>query len=132
MRGLTSAVPGYAGGTVATPAYAQRLQLFFAIAHDPTALNRQEPDVGAQDRSAVFHRTPAQQRAVETDVAGLRATRAFSTPVVTQLAPLAGCHEAEAYHQGYMARHPGQPYPVVNDAPQVEQLRKRFPALYRA
>lgn len=157
VRGVRDVVSGYAGGKVATPSYeqvstgetghaesvrvvydpaavsyAKLLQVFFSVAHDPTELNRQGPDVGTQYRSAVFYRTPAQKRAAEAYVAELRATRAYPRPVVTQLAPLAGFYAAEAYHQGYMARHPDQPYIAINDAPKVEQLRKRFPALYRA
>jgi len=50
---------------------------------------------------------------------------------VTQVAPLGGFHEAEAYHQNYLVRHPNQPYIVINDAPKLEHLRKAFPALYR-
>jgi peptide-methionine (S)-S-oxide reductase len=148
VRGVSDVVSGYAGGRAPSPSYeqvstgetghaeavrvvydpatvsyAQLLQVFFTVAHDPTELNRQGPDVGTQYRSAVFYRTPAQKRAVETYVAGLRVTRAFARPVVTQLAPLAAFHEAEAYHQGYMARHPDQPYIVIHDAPKLEQLR---------
>ena len=157
VRGVESAVSGYAGGTADAPSYdavstggtghaesvrvvydpsrvsyAQLLQVFFTVAHDPTELNRQGPDVGTQYRSAVFYRTPAQKQALEAYVAGLRATRAFPRPIVTQLAPLGRFHEAEAYHQGYLARHPDQPYIVVNDLPKLDALKKRFPALYRA
>lgn len=156
VRGVRSATAGYAGGRVAAPSYEQvstgetghaesvrvvydparvsyeqLLQVFFTVAHDPTELNRQGPDVGTQYRSAVFYRTPAQKAAVEAYVARLRASHAFAGPIVTQVAPLGRFNEAEAYHQGYMARHPEAPYIVYNDAPKVAELKKRFAGLYQ-
>ena len=156
VRGVQSAVAGYAGGTVASPSYEQvstgatghaesvrvvydpqrvsydqLLQVFFTVAHDPTELNRQGPDVGTQYRSAVFYRTPAQKAAVEAYVARLRASGAYARPIVTQVAPLGRFNEAEAYHQGYMARHPDAPYIAYNDAPKVAELKKRFAGLYQ-
>lgn len=157
VRGVRSATAGYAGGTAAAPSYeqvstggtghaesvrvvydparvsySQLLDVFFRVAHDPTELNRQGPDVGTQYRSAIFYRTPAQKAAIEQYVAQLRASHAFAKPIVTQIAPLARFNEAEAYHQGYMAKHPDAPYIVYNDAPKVVELKKRFAALYQA
>ena len=156
VRGVQSATAGYAGGTVAAPSYEevstgstghaesvrviynpsrvsydQLLQVFFTVAHDPTELNRQGPDVGTQYRSAVFYRTPAQKAAVEAYVARLRTSHAFAEPIVTQVAPLVRFNEAEAYHQRYMAQHPDAPYIVYNDAPKVAELKKRFSGLYQ-
>ncbi len=156
VRGVRSATAGYAGGTVPSPSYDQvstgstghaesvrvvydpsrvsydqLLQVFFTVAHDPTELNRQGPDVGTQYRSAVFYRTPAQKAAVEAYVARLRASHAFAQPIVTQIAPLARFNEAEAYHQRYMAQHPDAPYIMYNDAPKVAELKKRFAPLYQ-
>ena len=156
VRGVRSATAGYAGGTVAGPSYEQvstggtghaesvrvvydptrvsyeqLLQVFFTVAHDPTELNQQGPDVGTQYRSAVFYRTPAQKAAVDAYIARLRASHAFAKPIVTQVAPLTRFNEAEAYHQGYMARHPDAPYIVYNDAPKVAELKKRFAGLYQ-
>ncbi len=156
VRGVRAATAGYAGGTIATPSYEQvstgetghaesvrvvydpsrvsyeqLLQVFFTVAHDPTELNRQGPDVGTQYRSAVFYRTPAQKAAIDAYLGRLRASHAFAKPIVTQVAPLAQFHEAEAYHQGYMAKHPDAPYIVYNDAPKVTELKKRFAPLYQ-
>ncbi|GJG85739.1 peptide methionine sulfoxide reductase MsrA [Gemmatimonadetes bacterium T265] len=156
VRGVRSATAGYAGGTLAAPSYeqvstgetghaesvrvvydpsrvsyAQLLQVFFTVAHDPTELNRQGPDVGTQYRSAVFYRTPAQKAAVDAYLARLRTSHAFAKPIVTQVAPLGRFNEAEAYHQGYMAKHPDAPYIVYNDAPKVADLKKRFAGLYQ-
>ena len=111
--------------------YAQLLQVFFRVAHDPTQLNRQGPDVGTQYRSAIFYRNAEQKRAAEGYVAELSRAKAFSSPIVTQVAPLAVFNLAEAYHQDYLEQHPTQPYIVINDAPKLEHLQREFPALYR-
>jgi len=157
LKGVTSAVSGYAGGTVRSPSYeqvstgrtghaesveviydpavisyAQLLEVFFKVAHDPTELNRQGPDEGTQYRSAIFFRTPAQQQAATAYVAELGRSRRFSAPIVTVIAPLTAFYPAEDYHQGYMALHPNQPYIVYNDAPKLVRLEHDFPALYRS
>jgi peptide-methionine (S)-S-oxide reductase len=156
IKGVTSATSGYSGGSTTAPSYeqvgsggtghaesvqvvfdpsqisyAQLMQVFFVVAHDPTQLNRQGPDVGPQYRSAIFYRNDQQKREAEAYVAQLRAAKVFTRPIVTQIAPLHGFYVAEAYHQNYMAQHPNAMYIVVNDAPKVEHLRKQFPALYR-
>ena len=156
IKGVQSAVSGYAGGHTSSPSYedvssgttgyaesvrvvydpavvsyGQLLQVFFSVAHDPTQLNRQGPDHGTQYRSAIFYRTKDQQRAAEAYVQQLTTAKTFSKPIVTQIVPLNAFHEAESYHQDYMVHHPDQPYIVYNDAPKVEQLKEHFPQLYR-
>src|SRR5579864_1614163 len=68
--------------------YGQLLRIFFSVAHDPTQLNRQGPDVGPSYRSAIFYSTPDQKRVAETYVAQLNAAKVYSGPIVTQVAPL--------------------------------------------
>jgi peptide-methionine (S)-S-oxide reductase len=156
MVGVTSAVAGYAGGSGEAPTYqqvssgrtghaeavrvvydpsqvtyTQLLHVFFAVAHDPTQLNRQGPDVGTQYRSAIFYGSAAEKREAEAYVAQLTRGGAFARPIVTQIVPLDEFHEAEQYHQDYLVRHPNQPYIVINDAPKLEHLRTKFPSLYR-
>jgi peptide-methionine (S)-S-oxide reductase len=156
VKGVKSATSGYAGGTVRSPSYedvssgrtghaesvrvvydpsevtyGQLLQVFFSVAHDPTQLNRQGPDVGTQYRSAIFYSTDDERRIAEAYVAQLTAAKAFPRPIVTQIVRLAEFYPAEAYHQDYMAHHPNDLYIRINDAPKVEHLRKEFPALYR-
>ncbi|TAJ81237.1 MAG: peptide-methionine (S)-S-oxide reductase [Gallionellaceae bacterium] len=156
VKGVSEVVSGYAGGEAATahyeqvgngdtghaesvlvtfdPAqvsYLQLLQVFFSVAHDPTQLNRQGPDVGTQYRSAIFYTGAEQQKLAQSYVRQLTAARTFSAPIVTQIVPLKRFFAAEDYHQNYLALHPFQPYIVFNDKPKVEELRKRFPALYR-
>jgi peptide-methionine (S)-S-oxide reductase len=156
VRGVAEVESGYAGGSAATASYRevssggtghaeavrvrfdpdkvsypQLLQVFFAVAHDPTQLNRQGPDVGSQYRSAVFFTSPEQQKATQEAIRQLAAERAYSRPIVTQVAALQQFYPAEAYHQNYLARHPEQPYIVINDLPKLDQLRRKFPDLYQ-
>jgi peptide-methionine (S)-S-oxide reductase len=156
VKGVRSAVSGYAGGTTRSPTYEdvstgrtghaesvqvvfdpaqvtleQLLEVFFLVAHDPAQLNRQGPDVGTQYRSAVFYSGAAQQQAVQSYIASLTQKRVYPRPIVTEVAPLTVFYPAEAYHQGYLALHPNQPYIVINDKPKLESLRRTFPALYR-
>jgi len=156
LKGVKSATSGYAGGAVASPSYEdvssgatghaesvrvvydpavisydQLLEVFFTVAHDPTQLNRQGPDAGPQYRSIVFFADSGQREKAEAYVAKLSAAKAFSQPIVTQIAPLGKFYPAESYHQHYMERHPYQPYILINDAPKVAHLRKAFPALYQ-
>jgi peptide-methionine (S)-S-oxide reductase len=156
LKGVKSAVSGYAGGGVASPSYQevstgstghaeavqvvydpaqvsyeQLLHVFFSVAHDPTELNRQGPDVGTQYRSAIFYANEEQHQAAEAYVTQLRAAKAFPGPIVTEISPLRAFYPAESYHQHYLMRHPHSPYIVINDAPKLEHLRQQFPALYR-
>jgi peptide-methionine (S)-S-oxide reductase len=101
------------------------------VAHDPTQLNRQGPDVGTQYRSAIFFANPEQQTIAEHYIAQLDAAKAFGKPIVTQVAPLDKFYPAEAYHQNYLALHPDQPYIVYNDLPKLAELKKQYPAWYR-
>lgn len=156
VRGVSEVVSGYAGGSEATahyeqvsegstghaesvrvrfdPArvsYQQLLQVFFSVAHDPTQLNRQGPDVGSQYRSAIFYTSAEQQQVTQRHIQQLTATRTFSSAIVTQVVPLTQFYPAEDYHQNFLALHPNKPYIVINDLPKLEQLRKQFPALYQ-
>lgn len=111
--------------------YQQLLHVFFSVAHDPTQLNRQGPDVGSQYRSAVFYTDREQQKATQAYIEQLSKSKHFSRPIVTQLAALQAFYPAETYHQNYLALHPDQPYIVLHDLPKLEQLRQQFPALYQ-
>ena len=156
VKGVSDVVSGYAGGSAATahyelvgngntghaesvivrfnPAqvsYQQLLQVFFSVAHDPTQLNRQGPDYGSQYRSAIFYNSAEQLQEAQRYIRKLTAERAFSAPIVTQVVPLQQFYPAEDYHQNFLALHPTKPYIVMHDLPKLEQLRKRFPALYQ-
>jgi peptide-methionine (S)-S-oxide reductase len=157
VRGVQRAVSGYSGGSERTaeyetvsggmtghaesvkitfdPAqisYGQILQIAFSVVHDPTELNRQGPDVGTQYRSAIFYADPEQQHIAESYIAQLNQAHAFSRPIVTQVAPLAGFYPAEGYHQDYLVNHPYAPYIAFNDLPKVNDFKREFPSLYTA
>jgi peptide-methionine (S)-S-oxide reductase len=157
VRGVKSAVSGYAGGDKATASYyvigsgvtghaesvqvtydpavvsyGELLRIFFSVAHDPTQLNRQGPDSGTQYRSAIFTRNDDQMQVAKAYIAQLDAAKAFARPIVTQVTPLPAFYAAEAYHQNYLALHPDQPYIIYNDLPKLEQLKVRFPDRYVA
>jgi len=110
--------------------YEQLLKVFFAVAHDPTQLNRQTPDTGTQYRSAIFYANDEQKRFAENYIAELTKAKTFEQPIVTQVVKLDAFYKAEDYHQDYLAHHPTQPYIVAYDQPKVEDLRKQFPDLY--
>jgi len=156
LSGVRSAVSGYSGGDAKTAdyqqvstgetghaesvqvtydasriTYGQLLQVFFSVAHDPTELNRQGPDEGTQYRSVIFYATDEQRKIATAYIAQLSKAKVFSSPIVTNVAPLKAFYPAEAYHQDYFARHPDNPYIVYNDAPKVEHLKTEFPALYK-
>ena len=156
LNGVSTAISGYAGGKIRSPSYEmvssgttghaesvlvvydpsrisydQLLQVFFTVAHDPTEIDRQGPDVGTQYRSAIFYRNDAQRDAAKRYIAKLGAAKVYRDSIVTELAPLDSFNEAEAYHQDYLTHHPHQPYIVINDQPKLEALQRQFPALYR-
>ena len=157
VNGVSRAVSGYSGGKAKNPtygmvssgltghaeavevtfdpakiSYGQLLRVFFAVAHDPTELNRQGPDVGTQYRSAIFYASDEQKRIAEAYIAQLGAAKAFPSPIVTQVAALTTFYPAEAYHQNYLALHRNEPYIVYNDLPKLEALKVQFPSLYVA
>ncbi len=156
VEGVLGATAGYAGGGGATATYpevstgetghaesvrvvydpaqvsfADLLQVFFSVVHDPTQLNRQGPDHGTQYRSAIWYTTDAQARAAKAYIRQLTKAGTFSRPIVTEVNPLHGFFAAERYHQDYLIHHPHQPYIVINDIPKVEALKREFPALWR-
>jgi len=151
LAGVNKVVSGYSGGDAASADYemvctghtehaeviqiaydpsklrfGQLLKFFFAVAHDPTQLNRQGNDVGKQYRSAIFYVDAEQKRIAEAYIGQLNDAKVFEQAIVTRLEPLAQFFEAEAYHQNYAALHPGQPYIQAVAMPKVEKLRAYF------
>jgi len=155
LTGVKRVISGYAGGEAGTAeyetvsggrtghaesvqitfdprevSYGQILQVFFSVAHDPTQLNRQGPDVGTQYRSAIFFGDESQQRVATAYVAQLDKARVFDRPIVTRLDPLKGFFAAEDYHQDFLLKHPSHPYIVYNDLPKIRNFQRTLPALY--
>src|SRR5690349_1664669 len=156
VKGVKDVVSGYAGGGASDAnydavsseethhaeavritydptqiSYAQLLQIYFTVAHDPTEVNRQGPDVGPSYRSAIFPQSPAQATFAKAFIARLNAAHMFKSPIATKIEN-GGFYQAEAYHQDFARKHPYFPYIVVNDRPKVVALHKKFPALYKA
>lgn len=104
----------------------QLLKAFFAVAHDPTQLNRQGNDRGTQYRSAVFFANDEQRQVVRAYIDQLDAAGKFSSPIVTTLEPLKQFHPAEDYHQNYAALNPSQPYIQAVALPKVDKLKQVF------
>lgn len=154
IRGVKNVVSGYAGGTAETAdyrkvsagttdhaevievtydpnviSYGKLLQIFFAVAHDPTQLNRQGPDYGKQYRSAIFYANDEQKKVAEAYIAQLNEAGIFGKKIVTTLEKLEKFYPAEAYHQDYVRNNPNQGYVVGNALPKVEKLKKSFPEL---
>jgi peptide-methionine (S)-S-oxide reductase len=112
--------------------YGQLLKVFFAVAHDPTELNRQGPDEGTQSRSSIFFANDEQKAVAEAYVRQLNEAHVFKKPVVTTVVPLKGFYPAEDYHQNFLARNPDYPYIVANDLPKLRALNAEFPELLKA
>jgi peptide-methionine (S)-S-oxide reductase len=111
--------------------YADLLRIFFAVAHDPTEVNRQGPDVGPQYRTAIFPQSPAQARVAKAYIAQLGKAGVFKKPIATKIES-GRFVAAEAYHQDFMARNPAHPYIVVHDRPKLAELKRQFPASWKA
>jgi peptide-methionine (S)-S-oxide reductase len=157
LNGVQQAVSGYAGGDRATAhyevvssgrtghaesvqvtfdpnvvSYGEILRVFFAVAHDPTQLNRQGPDSGTQYRSAIFYADEKQKEIATAYIAQLDKAGKFARPIVTRVDSLQGFFAAEDYHQDYLLKHPRDPYIVFNDQPKVRNFQRTLPELYRA
>lgn len=151
LDGVMSVTSGYAGGTAGTADYqsvcsgttdhaevirvrfdssrisfGQILKVFFAVAHDPTHLNRQGNDIGRQYRSAVFYAGERQRDVAAAYLQQLKDAKVFESPIVTTLEPLEQFFDAEDYHQNFAARNPAQPYVAAVAMPKVRKLEKAF------
>jgi len=154
LKGVSNVVSGFAGGSKASAhyeivstgmtghaesveitydpkqiTYGQLLKVFFAVAHDPTELNRQGPDEGTQYRSAIFYGTTEEKAVADAYIRQLNDAKLFRRGIVTQVTPLNGFYAAEAYHQHFLDRNPTHPYIVYNDLPKIDRLKEMFPVL---
>ncbi len=154
---MTSAVSGYVGGDKSSAhyqmvgsggtghaesvrvtydpskiSYGRLLQIYFSVAHDPTQLNRQGPDVGTQYRSAIFPANAEQARIARAYIAQLNQSSVYPAAIVTKIEPDHEFYAAEDYHQDFLTTHPTYPYIAYNDLPKIEDLKHIFPDLYRA
>lgn len=155
VKGVIDVRSGYAGGTARTASYeavssgttgkaeavrivfdprqvsyTELLRIFFSVAHDPTEVNRQGPDVGTQYRTAIFPQSPAQARVARAYIAQLGKAGVFKRPIATKVETGAFA-EAESYHQDFMRRNPTYPYIVIHDRPKLAALKRQFPAQWK-
>jgi peptide-methionine (S)-S-oxide reductase len=155
VKGVLKTTAGYSGGSAETATYdqvttettghaesveivfdpskitdGQILRIFFSVAHDPTQLNRQGPDVGSSYRSVIFYENKDQERIAKAYIAQLDAAHVFPSKIVTQVTPLEAFYRAEDYHQDYALHNPGNPYIQVCDRPKIEALKQQFPDLF--
>jgi peptide-methionine (S)-S-oxide reductase len=156
LKGVSNVVSGYSGGTAETANYdavsngttghaeavkitydpqqislGKLLKIHFLIAHDPTQVNRQEPDSGTQYRSAIFFNNSEQQKVAKAYIDRLNKAHVFTAPIATQVVPLTKFYAAEEYHQNFIVRNPTQGYIVRFDLPKLAQLRQQFPNLIK-
>ncbi len=147
--GVTDVVSGYAGGSAETASYravcggdtnhaevirvtydpkvtsfGKLLKIFFAIAHDPTTLDRQGADEGTQYRSAIFYANDEQKRVAEAYIKQLNDAKVFTAPIVTTIEPLERFFEAEEYHQDFVRNNPGHPYILAQAMPKVKKAKE--------
>lgn len=150
LKGVELVESGYSGGAVDNPSYQQVcsgttghaevvrvtfdpqvisfeeiLEIFFTV-HDPTTLNRQGGDVGPQYRSAVFYLDDGQKETVQRVVEEMEAAQIWDKRFVTEVTAFETFFPAEAYHQEYYRRNPGQSYCQVVIAPKVAKFRARY------
>ena len=155
VKGVVKTTAGYSGGSAKTATYdqvttettghaesvevvydpsqityGQLLRIFFSVAHDPTQLNRQGPDVGTSYRSAIFYVNDEQKHIATGYIAQLDAAKVFPNPIVTEVTPLKGFYRAEDYHQDYALHNPGNPYIQVCDVPKIKALKQQYPELF--
>jgi len=155
VKGVVKTTAGYAGGTKQTATYkqvitettdhaesvevvfdpskityGQLLRIYFSVAHDPTQLNRQGPDVGKSYRSEIFFTSPEQEKLAKEYIAQLNQQNVFGRPIVTLVSPLKAFYRAEDYHQDYAYHNPDNPYIQVCDVPKVKALKEQFPDLF--
>lgn len=155
VKGVRSVVSGYAGGSArdanygavssertrhaeavrisydpAQVSYGQLLNIYFSVAHDPTQVNRQGPDVGPSYRSAIFPQTAGQRRAADTFLARLSATKAFPRRLATRI-EIGAFFPAEAHHQDFVRKNPRHSYVVAHDLPKLAKLKRTYPQLWK-
>jgi len=156
VKGVTATTAGYSGGEARTATYDQvttettghaeslkidydpsvisygtLLRIFFSVVHDPTQLNRQGPDVGTSYRSAIFYTSEEQHKVAAAYIAQLDAAKVYPAKIVTQVVPLKGFYDGEAYHQDYADKNPNNPYIQVCDVPKMAALKVQFPELFK-
>ncbi len=156
VKGVKEVISGYSGGTEKNPTYeevgrglthhAESVEVFydpkevsyetlvavFFGSMDPTALNYQGPDHGAQYRSIAFYKNDSEKKTIENYIAKLEAEKVYNKPIVTQVVKFNHFYKAEDYHQDYEKHHPDNPYIQNVSVPRLESFKKKFPELLKS
>ena len=150
LKGVKSATPGYAGGTIENPSYdqvcngttghAESIQIVFDPriidfdkilnifwhTHNPTTLNRQGNDVGTQYRSAIFYHNEKQREIAEKSKKDLEKDRIYKDSIVTEITPFNNFYTAENYHKDYYDRNKQAAYCNFVIDPKIHKLLKDY------
>lgn len=154
LQGVDEAVSGYSGGSEKNPTYKQvsygntshaeavevyydpnvidfktLVEVFFG-SHDPTTLNRQGPDRGAQYRSIAFYQNDEEKAIIEQTIKRLNENK-YDGEIVTQVLPFQKFWKAEGYHQNYEVNHPNDPYIKGVSIPRLNRFKAKFPELLK-
>lgn len=150
FHGILEILPGYTGGHSQNPcyedvcegdtghaeavkisfdpsiiSYRKLLEIFFT-AHNPTTLNQQGADIGTQYRSAIFYNSSEQELIAKNYIKELSDSKAYDSPIVTEVSPLYTFFEAEKYHQEYFKNNPKKAYCQISIAPKVAKIKNKF------
>jgi peptide-methionine (S)-S-oxide reductase len=110
--------------------YDQMLDVFFAV-HDPTSLNKQQYDVGAEYRSAIFTASKEQEERALKKIDQLTENGEYDDPIVTEVEPLEKFFPAEEHHQNFYENNPDSQYCQIIIDPKVQKFFKKFPELVK-
>ena len=150
LKGVTSVMPGYSGGTIPNPdyelvcsgksgyaevvqivyqpdviSYDELLEVFWQT-HDPTTLNRQGADIGTQYRSVIFYHDANQKKLAEYYKEQLEKSKIWNDPIVTEISPFTKFYKAESYHIDYYENNPSNSYCNYVITPKVKKFEKIF------
>ncbi|AMP97069.1 Peptide methionine sulfoxide reductase MsrA [Pedobacter cryoconitis] len=155
LKGVNTVISGYAGGVTVNPTYedvlskntghAESVQVYynpsvisytqllhaFFLAHNPTELNRQGPDIGNDYRSIAFYRNTEERKTIAKVMAEMQAAKYYSDSFVTELEPIQVFYPAESSHQDYYERNLWDPYIRSVSKPKVMHVRKELPQLIK-
>ncbi|KPM31734.1 Peptide methionine sulfoxide reductase MsrA [Croceitalea dokdonensis DOKDO 023] len=155
VKGVKEVISGYSGGTEKNPTYEnvaygrtshaeavevyydpktisfqELVQVFFG-SHDPTTLNRQGPDRGAQYRSIAFFKNDREEKVIRNYIKALEKEMVYDSPIVTQVVKFDTFWKAEDYHQDFERRNPNQGYIKAVSIPRLNRFKENFPTFLK-
>jgi len=153
INGVEIVISGYMGGTKNTANYhdvcsgktrhaevvkvvfdnsiisfSKILEIFFYV-HDPTSLNCQGNDIGAQYRSVIFFSSANQLKVIESEISKIKMQ--FKKKIVTEVKKNMEFYVAEDYHINYYNLNKSQPYCNLVISPKISSFQKKFKSLLK-